>query len=67
MTTVSDDDALIQRGGSLRSATLANIYGENATHATCTCSPRQHDDASNDCPRAIWNQAARIARLMVED
>lgn len=64
--TISTDRELIRWGSSQRSIALAHIYTENAEQTPCRCAD-VHDDNSQICQRAIWNHAATIARMMVED
>ena len=65
MDTDYKDAELINYGHNERSRTLANLYEDQASRALCLCS--RHFDDRPDCPKAIWEQAAHHARMMVDE
>lgn len=71
MTTQSqvpaDDDALVAAGKNERSRTLAKLYRQMAETAPCERCILEHDPESEYCPKAVWEQAARMAAQMIED
>jgi hypothetical protein len=60
MQQATDDD-LVTAGKTERSRTLAKLYADMASHATCHCSGEHSEDVSK-CPKAICEQAARTCR-----
>lgn len=61
------DDALIIAGKNERSRTLAKLYREMAVNAPCGRCLLEHDPDSEHCPKAAWEQAARMAEQMIEE
>lgn len=60
------DDALVQAGKNERSRTLAKLYDELAGRHPCLCRGA-HDSDRECCPKAIWQQAARMAQQMIDE
>lgn len=60
------DERLIEKGACQRSNALEKLYAELAATAPCNCEP-EHSPDRQSCPKAVWEQAARIALLSSAD
>jgi len=64
MNAVATDDQLMASARKSRSETLANMYLEAASMTPCTCAAEAHTKFVRDCPKAVWEHAAHMAKEM---